>query len=352
MKKLSFESRFEILRFTVAILIAFALSLLIIFIVSDVPVLAIQKLFFGPLASFRRFGNVIELAITLTFAGLSIAVIFSANQFNMGPEGAFYGSAAIAAMFAIANPLPAVIAPIASILIGGLVGAIICVIPAILKEKWGADELVSSLMLNFVFLYFFRFFVNGPFKDPNSGYNATYKIPETAKLVNIVKGTRIHFGLIIVIVAIILTVIFVQKTRYGFQLIQTGRNAKFAKYVGVNTVGIIYMSQLVGGFIAGVGGSVEMLGMYDRFQWQSLPGYGFDGIIVSILAKNNPKFVPLAAFLLAYLRIGADMMATSTDVTSEMISIIQAIIIMLVAAGAFLSQTRQKMLVKEVQNNA
>jgi len=91
--------------------------------------------------------------------------------------------------------------------------------------------------------------------------------------------------------------------------------------------------------------------MYDRFQWQKLPGYGFDGIVVAILAKNKPQFVPLAAFFLAYLRIGADKMATSTDVTSEMISIIQGVIIMLVAAQAFMAKSRQKMLIREVRSN-
>ncbi len=102
--------------------------------------------------------------------------------------------------------------------------------------------------------------------------------------------------------------------------------------------------------IAGIGGAVEVLGMYDRFQWQNMTGYGFDGVIVAILAKNNPGGGPVAAFLLAYWRIGADKMSTASDVTGEMISIIQGIIIMLVAAKAFMSGRRQKMLLREVKS--
>jgi simple sugar transport system permease protein len=294
---------------------------------------------------------VVELAITLTFAGLAVAVMFSANQFNMGAEGSFYAAGAVAAMAALALPLPPFIHPLVAILLGGLAGSVVCGVPALLKQRWGASELVSSLMLNYVFFYFTRYFINTVFKDPDSGYVSTYFLPLTAKLPRIVAGTRVHAGLFIVILAVMLTVVFIRRTTWGYALIQTGRNPGFAAYSGINTPAALLYAQLVGGFIAGVGGSVEVLGMYDRFQWQNMPGYGFDGIIVAILAKNKPQFVPVAAFLLAYIRIGADRMSSATDVTSEMISIIQGIIIMLVAAQAFMSRQRQKMLIRELRNN-
>ncbi len=350
LKKLSFDTKFELLRFTVAILISIALAFVIILLVSDTPLLALQKLFLGPLESFRRFGNVVELAITLSFAGLAVSIMFSANQFNMGAEGAFYASGAVAAMVALSWNLPPILAPLVAIVLAGMLGSIICAIPAVLKKQWGASELVSSLMLNYVFFYIAKYFANTTFKDPNCGFVATYEIPQTYKLAQIVKGTRIHFGLIILLITVLFCIFFMFKTRAGFQLLQTGRNSRFASYAGIKTGAVILISQLLGGFIAGMGGAVEILGMYNRFQWQNLPGYGFDGVVVAIIAKNNPKYVPFAAFFLAYLRIGADKMATSTDVTSEMISIIQGVIIMLVAATAFLSARRQKMLIKEVNN--
>jgi simple sugar transport system permease protein len=339
------------LRFSAAILIALALSFIIILLVSKEPFAAVRSLFLGSLSSWRRFGNIVELAITLTFSGLAVSVMFSANQFNMGAEGSFYASGAVAAMVALAWPMPPFIHPLVAIVLGGLCGAVICAVPALLKAKWGASELVSSLMLNYVFFYFTRYWTNTVFKDPGAGYMATYFIPASAKLSRILPGTRIHSGLFIVIIAVIVTIVFIRRTTWGYALIQTGRSPRFAAYSGMNTPLVLLYSQLAGGFIAGVGGSVEVLGMYDRFQWQNMPGYGFDGVIVSILAKNNPKFVPVAAFLIAYIRIGADRMSTATDVTSEMISIIQGIIIMLVAAQAFMSGRRQKMLLREVRQN-
>jgi simple sugar transport system permease protein len=350
-KKLSIDTRFEIERFSVATGIAILLSFIIIVLVSKEPLAAFRNLFLGPLSSWRRFGNVVELAITLTFAGLAVSVMFNAKQFNMGAEGSFYAAGAVAAMVALAIPLPPVLSPIVCILLGGLVGAVICAVPALLKTKWGASELVSSLMLNYVFFYFTRYFINTVFRDADAGYPATHILAASAKLPRIIEGTRIHAGLFILVVVVILTVIFMRRTTWGYALIQTGRNPAFAEYSGMNTGLVTIYSQLVGGFIAGIGGSVEILGMYDRFQWQNLPGYGFDGVIVAILAKNKPQYVPVAAFLLAYIRIGADRMSTATDVTSEMISIIQGIIIMLVAAQAFMNSRRQKMLIKELKNH-
>ncbi|MDR2097239.1 MAG: ABC transporter permease [Spirochaetaceae bacterium] len=351
-KKLwNIETRFEIMRFSAVILITVALSFIIILLVSGKPAAALMNLFLGPLTSMHRFGNVIELTITLTFSGLAVALMFSANQFNMGAEGAFYASGAVAAMAAIGLPLPPVIHPAAVILLGGLTGALICVIPGLLKIKWGASELVSSLMLNYVFFYFTRYFINTIYKDPNSGYVSTFLLPVTAKLPHIIHGTRIHSGLFIVAAITVLTVIFMRRTTWGYALIQTGRSRSFASYSGINTNLVLAYAQLTGGFIAGIGGAVEILGMYNRFQWQNLPGYGFDGVIVAILAKNKPHIVPAAAFFLAYIRIGADKMSTATDVTSEMITIIQGIIIMLFAARAFMSRRRQKMLVKEIQDH-
>ncbi|MCK5250084.1 MAG: ABC transporter permease, partial [Spirochaetaceae bacterium] len=112
----------------------------------------------------------------------------------------------------------------------------------------------------------------------------------------------------------------------------------------------IILSQVIGGFIACMGGSIELLGMYRRFEWQYLPGYGWTGVIVAILARNNPVYVPVAAFFLAYMRIGADIMSRSTDMPNEFVAIIQGIIIILIAATSFLSKQRHKMVVKEAMS--
>jgi len=138
-----------------------------------------------------------------------------------------------------------------------------------------------------------------------------------------------------------------KKTRWGYRIRLTGANAKFAQYSGIDTNAVIVYSQVIGGFIAGLGGSIEILGMYTRFSWQTLPGYGWDGVIVAILARNNPIFVPVAAFFLAYLRIGADIMSRYSDVPNEFVTLIQGTIIILIAASSFLAKYRHRMVFKE-----
>ena len=125
------------------------------------------------------------------------------------------------------------------------------------------------------------------------------------------------------------------------------QNIEFARYSGINTDWTIVMSQVLGGFLVGMGGAIELLGMYRRFEWQTLPGYGWTGIIVAILARNNPFYVPLAALFLAYMRIGSDIMSRFTDMPNEFVAIIQGIIIILISASSFLSKQRHKMIVRE-----
>ena len=341
---------FTIVRLTAAILIGVLFAVVIIFLISDDAGAAISKLFTGALQSKRRFGNVIELMIPLTFAGLSVSVMFKANQFNIGTEGTFYAGGAVAAMIALCVPLPPFIHPLTAILAGGFVGGLICLLVAALKVKWGTSELVTSLMLNYVVYYLFKYimFTGSGLKDPNSGYISTYKMPEDATLGLMFTGTRIHYGLILMVLAVVLVSIYMHRTKWGYALKLTGENMTFAKYSGISVSGVILASQFIGGLIGGVGGAVQVLGMYERFQWSSLPGYGFDGIIVAILARKNPIFIPVAAFFLAYLRIGSDAMSSSTSVTNEIISIIQSIIILFVSAQVFLDSYRQRMVVREV----
>lgn len=339
---------FDLVRLVVAVLIGILLAVVVILCISEEPGTAISKLLGGPLQSKRRFGNVIELMIPLTFAGLSITVMFTANQFNMGTEGAFYAGGAVAAAVALSVGLPAGISPLVCIAAGGLVGGVICAIAGFLKMKWNTSELVASLMLNYIAYYLFKYLLfTDRFKDAGAGFVATYPLPESSCLSQIVEGTRIHTGLLVMLVTVVVIAVYMKRSAAGFALKLTGENQAFARYSGVGVGGVILASQFIGGLLGGMGGAVQVLGMYDRFQWTSLPGYGFDGVIVAILARKNPVMVPVAAFFLAYLRIGSDVMSSSTDVTNELVSIIQSIIILFVSAKVFLEAYRQKLVVKE-----
>ncbi len=347
---MSKTSKLNILRTALSIIIALAISFIIIYFISEEPFRAINKMILGPLRSRRIFGNVIELMIPLIFTGVGVCIMFSASQFNLGAEGSFHIGGLVGAMAALWIPLPSFIHPLVAILLGGIAGAIFTFIPALLKIKTSSSELVSSLMLNYIALSFGNYILSYFLKDPKAGAPASYLIPNTARLSILINDTSIHTGLIIAILVTIFGYIFLYKSKTGYEIRVAGQNEQFARYSGINIVKVILISQLLGGFIAGIGGSVQLLGMYRRFSWIVLLGYGWDAVIVTTLAKKNPLYVPISAFFLAYIRIGADIMSRTTDVSPEIVSITQGVIIILIVAEQFLSKYRHKIITKEAKS--
>ena len=345
---MSSAKRFDVLRTILSVLIALAISFGIIFMVSDQPVEAIKYLLTGPLTSKRNMGNVVESMIPLIFTGTGVCIMFSANQINLAGEGAFHVGGLIASCVAI-YITGNVISPVAALLCAGLVGALFTAIPAIMKITTTASELVSSLMINYLALYFGNYMLNNVIGDPKASA-ASYKLCEASQLPVLIDRTRVHLGIVISLSVAVFGYFFLYRTKTGYELRLTGENEEFAKYSGISIVKVILISQLLGGFIAGLGGGVEMLSpIYKRFTWTSLLGYGWDAIIICTLSKKNPLYTPFAALFLAYLRTGASIMARRTDVTLEIVQITQGIIILLVVAEQFLSKYKHKLIAKEAK---
>lgn len=340
---------FDAIRTLISVAIALVIAFLIIAFVSEQPVESIQLFMLGPLSSTAQIGNVIEMAIPLMFTGLSVVLLFRSGMFNLGAEGLFYIAGLIAAVIAIHFTLNPFLHPVVAILAGAIVGALLSAIPGIMKAKWNADVLVTSLMFNSILFGVGLYFLNYHLRDVAAFANVSFKFQETAKLATIVPGTRIHTGLILVLLCIMATHYFMYHTKWGYELRMTGSNRAFAEFSGIKTGRVIIMVHLIAGFLAGMGGSVEVLGMYSRFQWSDLPGYGLDGALVALLAKNNPLSVIGAALFLAYIRIGADQMSIMSDVPAELVSIIQAVIILLISAEQFLKMWKNRKLLKEAE---
>lgn len=343
------NTKFNVLRTVLSVGIALLISFGIIFITSKEPVNAIVQLLTGPLQSQRRFGNVIEAMIPLIFTGVGVSIMFAANEINLAGEGSFHIGGLVATFIALNTTLPSGISPIVCVLIAGICGALVTAIPAVLKIKTDSDVLVSSLMMNYLILYLSNYLLSNVLRDPKAGAVVSYAVPDVTQLSTIFAGTRIHIGLFVALAVALFGYVFMYKTKIGYELRLTGENRSFAKYSGINVIKITLISQLLGGFIFGIGGGVELLGMYNRFTWTSLLGYGWDAIIITTLAKKNPLYVPFAAFFLAYLRTGASIMARSTDVVTEIVTITQGIIILLVVAEQFLSKYKHKMIAKEAK---
>ena len=149
------------------------------------------------------------------------------------------------------------------------------------------------------------------------------------------------------IATVFFVVFLMEKTSFGYKVRVTGINSAFAKNAGIKTGKVILTASFISGLIAGMGGAVEMVGMYKRFQWQTSVNYVWDGLMVHMLANENPYFIPVTAFFIAYLRIGAEIMSRATDLDNEIVAFLQCIVILLVGAERFLAVIKKR---KEQKN--
>ena len=339
------ELAFEFLRILIAVSVAYLLAMVVLFMISEQPIEAIKSFAFGPVSTKRRFSSVIELAIPFTFTGVGMCMMYSANRFNLVGEGVFLFAGCVITFCAfLLEPLglSAAVFPLILIGIGAIVGGLIAVIPAVAREKLQVNEVVVSIMMNYALLYLSNFILRNYMLDTSVTYSASYELPENSKLINIWRGTRLHTGIFVALAVVFAAWIFLYKTPWGYSIRTCGINASFSKYVGIHVAASCILAQILGGAAARAAGAGQNLGLLDRLQGDSPAQYGFDGLLVSVLAKRNPILVPVAAFLLAYLRIGADIVNYVTDVPAEFISVLQAIIILLVAAQGFLGSLRDK----------
>ena len=352
---------FTLLRGLAAILLALGVAAIFIFISSDEPLTALKYLLMGPVVSFKATGNVFNTTSFLTilaamiptiFSGLAVCVMFSANQFNLGGEGAIMLGGFVGALLGIYLKMNTGLHQVVCVLAGALAGGLIMLIPAILKVKLGASEMVTSLMMNYVVMFVILHFLNFVFADRSKGATQTFPFLETAKIPEIIaNGTKLTWGFVVALIFVVIIALFMYRTKWGYAIRMIGINQSFAQYSGIQVGAVIILSQVIGGMLAGMGGSIEVLGRFSTFLWRELPGYGWLGITIAILAKNNPIFVPFAAFFIAYLNKGCNLMATYSDVPSEMIDIIQAAIFLFFAAEQFLAKYRQRIVVRNAQRD-
>ena len=356
---------FTLVRGLTAILIALAVASLLIFVSAAGPTMgermaqtmdALKRLLIGPAIkakggiSVKNLSDVLAAMIPIIFTGLATCVMFSANQFNLGAEGGIMLGAFVTGLVAIYAPLPPVVLPIVAVLAGAIAVGVMMLIPSVLKAKLGVSEMVNSLMLNYVVLYFIKYLLNTYLADKSKGQVMTYEFQAHAAIPQLIEnGSKLSWGFVVALIVVVLVSVFMYRTRWGYSIRMIGINQQFSMYSGMKVGGIVIMSQVIGGMLAGMGGGIEVLGRYNAFTWSSLPGYGWTGITVAILAGNNPALVPLAAFFMAYLNKGCSLMSTYSGVPAQLIDILQAVIFVFFAAEQFLSGYRQKLVVKSTQ---
>jgi simple sugar transport system permease protein len=224
-------------------------------------------------------------------------------------------------------------------------------IPTFLEIKFKANLLVTSLMLNYVCNNLGYYLLKGPMRDPSASYDASKLIQNGAKIWNIFSSgsIRVHAGILLGLLVVLVTWFILYRTNLGYKDRTYGENPKFAKFSGINIPRMMIAVSAIAGAIAGLGASVEISGYYDRLNWASSKGYGWDGIMIAILANNNPKYCIIASAFLAYIRTSADILSVSSTIPSEIVSIAQAIVIIMIAAKGIMHNREKKSIIKNSQ---
>jgi simple sugar transport system permease protein len=325
-----------------AVLTAFVVGGIVIAIAGGNPISAYLGLLEGAFGSTKALSETSVWASPYIFAGLAVALAFKGGLFNIGAEGQLALGAVASAWVGYALPgllgikLPTIIHLPITVLAGIIAGGIWGAIPGWLKARTGGHEVINTIMMNYIALNMVSYLLNGPMKDPNplNVIARTPEIAESARFTPIFSGYRMHWGFVMAIIVAILVWFLLWKTTLGFEIRTAGANPDAGKYAGVNVGRSIVLSMTLSGMLAGMAGAIEVTALNYRHELGFSIGYGFDAIAIALLAKSHPLGVILSAILFGAMRNGGTRMQFLTQIPVDVISVIQALILLFVAADA------------------
>lgn len=309
----------------------------IIMIVSGYnPVDGYASLWDGMFGNPRSIGETIRSMIPLVLAGLSVAFAYRTGLFNIGVEGQLLVGWLASVWFGYAFHLPAFLHIPLAIIAAALAGAIWGFIPGLLKGKFKVNEVIVTIMMNYIALYVTYDLIK---RFLNAGNEKSYTIQQSASLAspflaNLTDHSRLHWGIIVAILGAIIMWFVLDRTTLGYELKAVGFNQSASQYAGMKVSRNVILSMTIAGAFAGIGGAMEGLGTFQNMNaMSSFTGIGFDGIAVALLGGNNPFGILFAALLFGGLKSGAPQMNFNANVPSELINVIIACIIFFVACS-------------------
>lgn len=325
--------------------VALLIGMGIIIYTGQNPLPAYENLLIEPFKTWDTFSTVLFYAIPLVLTGLAAAVSFRANIFNIGGEGQLQVAALATAWAALSWPtLPAVLLVPALIVVGAVAGGLFASIAGWLRAYLGATELVSTIMLNYVAFDIASYAVTqgGPLATTTGGGANTNVIPVAAQLPTF-GNSQFHWGVVVALLAVVAVFLVLYRTPFGYEIRMVGANTPFALYGGVAAPRVILGAMVLSGALAGIGGSVQVMGFQHQYSLGFLsPQWGFTGVTVALLARLEPIGVVVAAILYALLEEGAQLMENNTNVDHNIIAVVQGLIILFVTVQTVVLWRRKR----------
>lgn len=291
---------------------------------------------------FYNLSETLVKAIPLMLCGLGVSIAFRMLFWNIGAEGqlAMGGFAAAGVALFLAQYIPDPLLLPAMFVAGFLAGALWGLLPALLKALFRVNEIIVTLMMNYIAVLWIEYLFYGPWKDPKGyGFPGSAQFPKAAWLPRLA-GTRLHLGLAFALVAALFIWIVLVRTKWGYEIRVIGENPRAASYAGISLVWNIILVMILSGGLAGLAGMSEVAGISHRLQKGLTVGYGFTAIIVAWLARLNPWGVLLVAFLLAALLVGGDQIQITMRLPAAVALILQGAILFFMLGGAIFTEYR------------
>lgn len=296
------------------------------------------------------FGSRFALTETLTRAtplmltGLAAAVAFRARLFNIGAEGQLYLGALAAVAVASTFELPVWLLMPAMLMAAMLAGALLLLAPTLLKSRFGVDEVVTTLLANFIVLLFVSAMLDGPMKDPAAmGWPQSVALPDALQFDKLIERSRVHTGLLLALALAVALWALLRFTTLGFEIRAVGANPRAAAFAGMPVTGTMVKVALLSGALAGLAGAVEVAGRTSYVTLDMSPGYGYGGIVIAMLAGLNPLAVVAAAVFVAGIQVGADSMSRAVAVPTYIADVIVAVALLAMLVATLLAQYRVRL---------
>ena len=294
----------------------------------------------GAVGSKFALLETLNRATPLMFCGLSVAVAFRAKLWNIGAEAQFYAGAVAAVLLgtgAIGGPF---VLPLSAV-VAMIAGALLLLGPVLLKTKLGVDEVVTTLLFNFIMLLFVSYLLEGPMKDPaGMGWPKSAALIAEARLPRLVTGLRLHWGFALALVAAAAVWLIQTRTTLGFEMRAVGQNPDAARFAGMPVTAVLIKTALIAGGLAALGGWSEVAGLRGHLSLDLSPGFGYTGIIVAMLAMLRPLAVVPAAIFVAGVFVGSDSMSRAAGVPTYIADMLLAVALLFMVLGVALSKLR------------
>ncbi|MCF8479376.1 MAG: ABC transporter permease [Rhodospirillum sp.] len=281
-------------------------------------------------------------ATPLIFTGLAVAVAFHAKLWNIGAEAQLYiGGVVTAVLGTGALPLPGPLLVPLIALCAMVAGALLLLGPAVLKTRFGVDEVVTTLLLNFIVLLFVSLLLEGPLKDPmGMGWPQSAALVGEARLPRLIHGKRLHLGFVIALVAALAVWVILRKTALGYEMRAVGNNIQAARFAGIPVNRVLMKTALLSGGLAALAGFSEVAGLKGNLSLDLSPGFGYTGIVVAMLALLHPLGVVVSAIFVAGIFVGADAMSRAAGVPSYIAQVMVATALLTMVTAIMLTRYR------------